>query len=484
MKQMTRNVYAAAYGVMRPLVVFFAMCCASHSVTAGPLVVRAVPLETPQRHRLQPTRVLDAVQVTDPVKPDGVFDEKCWRVGRWVREFYEGKGALPARYPPQTKIAFDSEHLYLAFRCPEDKLDSLRLLRSQRDDPKLWNDDCVEIYLDANRDGATMFHFMINANGVVADAAAVETPEPDPAAGIPGVYVYRMKSDLSWNAHVHTGASRGNGEWRLEVSLPARDLGIGQIIPGTTMGITICRERYAGPRCSALASLRPNAWAARVWTYPELRLGTPLVQAVADLPTGIGQSECRLTLTSRLKRTSNARIEFLARSARTIRLRRNVKLAPGRPVELRLPYRLEGKQYDLRLRGRLADGRAFLDRRVAGPMRPAVALKVVEHARFVGEPYTHVRVELNLGTVTRKAARLRLAVVNSSGQTVAAQSLMPPVAQGEVEFTLNTGAILKEGRYAVECAVLQRGGIELGRATGMVDLVTPPDYGLSKETSK
>ena len=464
---------------MRWLVAVVFLATAS-AVEAGDLVVRVRPLNTAGARAFAPSRVINAVQAPRPVKMDGKLDERCWKRGRWISRFYEAKGKRPAKYPPLTKFAFDRQYLYMAFRCPEKEMDKLRLLRTKRDDSRVWNDDCVEIYLDANHDGASMIHFMINAAGVVTDSKVVEYAEPDAAAGVPGVYVYRRKSDLSWNADVKVGASKGEAEWRLEVRIPARDLGLAEIIPGAVMGVTVCRERYCGPRYTGLASLRPNAWASKIWTYPLLRLGKPVVHVKAGLPACVGRNECRLTLTNPTKRPLRVKLELNTRSwgvsGSISKLSRSVELPPGRPVAVVMPYRILGRRYALSLQGRLADGRMALNESANGATAPAVSVKMVEHTAFVGRPVVRARLRLNLGAVSAAEGRLIARVKDAKGRVVAQEDLPAPKSR-ETELALNAARLTREGRYTLE-AVVSDQGTELGRASGAFELVAPPDYGL------
>ena len=467
---------------MKALAVFVSMAWLLPAAGAG-LVARVTPMAAPEARGIEPTRSLAAVPANGPVAVDGVLDEPCWRAGKWIEGFYEAKAAVPARYPMQAKIAFDRTHLYFAFRCPEDKLDTLRLLRTERDDPRVWNDDCVEMFMDANRDGETMFQFMINAAGVVADKGVRWYPMPDPAAGVPGVYVYHSESDWAWNADVRTGVSEGEREWRLEVSMPARDLGLGEIIPGSAIGLTLCRERYAGPQCTGLASLRPNAWGGDVKTYPEVRLGEPLVEAQCLLPAGVGGNECQLTLVNKTGRHERADVELVAKSDATGRASKRVDLPPNKPTLVVIPYDLHGERHDVRVRGRSADGRAFLDRRAAGATEPALGMKIVEHARFVGQPVARVRLALNIGSRSHKRSRLALCVKDQAGRVVGREAIASPIAQGQVEVALRTAAIGSEGLYTIECALMQAGKA-VAKASGLLELVAPPNYGLLHEESK
>ena len=468
---------------MRPLLTLLVVCVLARPASAADLIASVKPLPVPEGRAFAPTRELEAVRATKPVEIDGRLTEACWAAGEWVSGFYEGRKAVPARYGVLAKIAFDRAHLYLAFRCPEDKLDSLRLLRTKRDDPRMWNDDCIEIYLDANRDGETMFHFMINAAGAVADSSVTERAVPDATAGVPGVYVYRMKSDRSWDAGVRAAAGRGNDEWRLEASIPVRDLGVGEIVPGSTMGITICRERYCGSTCTGLASLRLNAWAEQIPTYPELRMGKPLVQAICNVPTGRGMNECRLKLTDLTGKTHQAQVVLMPESTQDAQLTQRVTLPPGKPVDVRFQYRLTGDRHDLSVKGGLADGRLFLHHRVTGPSAPVVAMKAVEHARFLTDPVTHIQLGLNLGNLTAKRTTLAFVLKRANGVAVATQTIPAPLPQGRIAVALRTGLVAAEGRYTIECAASEAGK-QIGKSTVTVDLVSPPEFGLAKGGGK
>jgi len=192
---------------MRPLAVLALLCLAAPLV-AAPMV---------------PTPVATAGMTDAPPAIDGAIDDACWsRSAAILRGFVETDASRLAGPRTQAWVCRDAERLYVAARCEEPSVRSLRADARDRDDP-VWRDDCVELFIDANHDRQSFHHVIVNAIGTIYDDTT------------PG--------DASWNADVQAAARVGEEEWTVELSIALADLG-GAPAPGGIWGFNIGRERH------------------------------------------------------------------------------------------------------------------------------------------------------------------------------------------------------------------------------------------------
>lgn len=175
-------------------------------------------------------------------KIDGKIDEAVWEAVEWQGgQFTElNRPAHVLEAQTRFKIVHDAEALYIAVRLDEPNMAGLVCNLTGRDD-KIYNDDCVEIFLDANRDRSTHFQLVANAAGVVYDSEVRQ-----------GGVVH----DNTWNAKgLRVATGRGADHWTVEMALPFVALQLDGASRGD-WGFNVARERQAGGK-TELGSFTP-----------------------------------------------------------------------------------------------------------------------------------------------------------------------------------------------------------------------------------
>ena len=139
------------------------------------------------------------------VKIDGLPEEAAWRN---ATEFYLSPlgGEKPAEVKTVVRAMCDRENFYFAFECEEPDL--LFAGRRKFDEPELWKDSDVEIFLSPDGNRKRYYQFMLNAHGDLADLRVVDSV-----------------TDFSWNsgAEVKTAAIPGK-KWTAEIRLPRKSM--------------------------------------------------------------------------------------------------------------------------------------------------------------------------------------------------------------------------------------------------------------------
>ncbi len=186
------------------------------------LIVAAAASAAP----LAPTTAATAGRTSRPPTIDGVLDETCWQpaTSAVLTGFVKPDMTAAANVETVAHLCYDDRALYLGIVCHEPEIDKIRQFCTRRDEA-VWRDDCIEVFLDTNRDRTTFSQIIVNARGTLYDA--------------------RTPGDSSWNAEISAVAVVGEGRWTVELAIPFADL---ETVPaeGDVWGFNIGRERCPG----------------------------------------------------------------------------------------------------------------------------------------------------------------------------------------------------------------------------------------------
>jgi len=197
-------------------------------VLAGRPKVEAKPPPAP------PKLAVPAAQ--QPIVTDGRLDEADWaraaRTGPLGSPSGKGK---PSR-KTEARLLWDSTHLYVAFECEDD--DAWSTLEKR--DADLWEQEVVELFVDADGDGKTYAELQVSPADVLFDAA-----------------FERHRSDLAkarlWDSGALHGVvvdgtlnERGDTDksWTVELAVPWAKLPSVPAVPpsaGTTLRLNLFR---------------------------------------------------------------------------------------------------------------------------------------------------------------------------------------------------------------------------------------------------
>lgn len=185
-----------------------------------------------------------------PVKVDGVLDDAAWAKATAMTDFVLGRSGKPD-VQSRVLVMHDAANLHLAIINDEPNTDQLVTNATERDGP-VWNDDSVEIYVDANNAKGRDYHgFFVNAANVVYDRRRVEA------------------WDGEWTSAVKVLPGKA---WVVEVAIPFATLGVTPK-PGHKLGLMVARNRRAGLAESQLLFLVPCGQEAKdTSTYPVLEV--------------------------------------------------------------------------------------------------------------------------------------------------------------------------------------------------------------------
>lgn len=196
-------------------------------------------------------KVISCIKISKPPKIDGKLDDEVWskceKATEFVYNFEEeiSKGGLegklkelhgkPALHQTTAYIAYDEKNLYLAFRAEEPNPSNLKANAAGPDD-QVWNDDCVEFFIDTDNSKKSYYHIIINSQGVQFDQYVKSVGK-----GKKGET--KLDADVRWNVEGDIKALVEESCWNVEASFLLSSFKL-EPKPGLKCGVNFAREQY------------------------------------------------------------------------------------------------------------------------------------------------------------------------------------------------------------------------------------------------
>lgn len=149
---------------------------------------------------------------------DGKLTDPCWAQASKISDLLLVDGSKLPEERTSAWVFYNDNALYIALQCYEADIKNIVKEQKERDGD-VFRDDCIEVFLDANYDRRTYYHFALNGLGTQYDANG---------------------SDKSWNHEWQGAAGADSNCWTAELCLPLMPL----LVPGEdrTVGLNLCRE--------------------------------------------------------------------------------------------------------------------------------------------------------------------------------------------------------------------------------------------------
>jgi len=186
---------------------------------------------------------LRAVRIGEPLRIDGALDEALYRDVRSISDFIqvEPDSGQAATERTETWIAFDDDHVYVAFKVWDSQMDTLIATEMRRDSTNSWQgNDLVSFIFDTFYDRRNSFTFTMNPLGGRSD----------------GTMVNDRQYSSDWNPVWETKAGRFDGGWTVEAAVPFKSL---RYQPGTAQvwGFNAMRVKRSKNEISTLTKVPP-----------------------------------------------------------------------------------------------------------------------------------------------------------------------------------------------------------------------------------
>ena len=180
---------------------------------------------------------------------DGEMGAKEWSGSLHYKDFHEtsfnaSNTTIPEGLRTEVHCARTPSALCVAFRCFHGRKDQMVTAVTSHDGP-VWEDDSVEVFLDAQDTQFSYYHFVINARGALYDASN-NAPR---------------RGDMTWDSGANSAGKILPDGYSVEISLALSALNLG-LNEQHKIGLNFCRNvRYVVGRQSLFGDYHsPTTW--------------------------------------------------------------------------------------------------------------------------------------------------------------------------------------------------------------------------------
>ncbi len=162
-------------------------------------------------------------------KIDGLLDDDAWKRLKPLTTFVP-LACQSRQLGASTRawLAYDTQQLYLAFRCEEPRPKRMSIYGEEHDDD-VWHGDDLEVLVLMPGSATSYAHFMLNPRGVAWEAVNDQPVE---------------QYDPKWQRAAHIGEDA----WTAEMAIPWSALKVTAPKSGTKLTANLCRQRTQGGR--------------------------------------------------------------------------------------------------------------------------------------------------------------------------------------------------------------------------------------------
>lgn len=147
-----------------------------------------------------------------PIEVDGRLDDAAWEKAEVFPFFNNRDGSPPAaELGTVAKALYDDTYLYFAFESADPNTWSTRAER----DEHLWEEEVVEVFLQADPGHPSYIELEVNPLGAMIDIFLIDVRKPIP-------YTTWNSAGLKWAVHVDgtVDGEPGDRGWTCEMALP------------------------------------------------------------------------------------------------------------------------------------------------------------------------------------------------------------------------------------------------------------------------
>ncbi len=178
---------------------------------------------------------IQAIRAVDPPIIDGKLDDACWQRLPDASEFVYSETGTPAAEETEAWICYDSNNIYVAFRCYDSKPDKIVAQQVKRGG-SIATDDRVIIGVDPWHEHRSLYYFYCTPRGTQSETI------PDGGG-----------SKVEWRGDWYAAATQDDTGWYAEMAIPWEIL-----------------KYPKGQQTIGLVFWRHSARFDMQWSYPDL----------------------------------------------------------------------------------------------------------------------------------------------------------------------------------------------------------------------
>jgi cellulose/xylan binding protein with CBM9 domain len=166
--------------------------------------------------------VYEVSRTATPIKVDGKLDDAVWAKAAHFSDFRLNLDGAPDPYKTEARALYDDTFLYFSFRCRDDNIWATFKTRDQH----LWDEEVVEVFLQADPQQSSYIELEVNPLGTMLDIYLLDIRKPLH-------YESWNSQKLKWGVQVFGTVDGKNGdrEWTCEIALPLEDVVTAKNLP-------------------------------------------------------------------------------------------------------------------------------------------------------------------------------------------------------------------------------------------------------------
>ena len=159
--------------------------------------------------------VYEVSRTATPVKVDGKLDDVVWTRVAPLREFRQNLDGSPGIARTEARILYDDDFLYVSFRCSDSNIWATMKTRDQH----LWEEEVVEVFVQADPHQSSYIELEVNPLGTMLDIYLLDIRKPLH-------YESWNSRRLKWAVQLFgtVDGKDGDKEWTCEIALPLEDI--------------------------------------------------------------------------------------------------------------------------------------------------------------------------------------------------------------------------------------------------------------------
>lgn len=392
---------------------------------------------------------------TDSPTIDGDLSDPIWKQAAKLEPFTLVTGKGMPQQQTDVLVGADARNLYVAAVCHEDNISHLTA-RVTQDGGRVWEDDCVELFVDGS---LSRSHF----RQVVANSLGVQSwNDPD---------------DRNWRAASKVKTKVLDDRWQVEWAIPLSDLGV----TGAPFGFNICRERRP------MESLELSCWSptGSGFGVPAMfgvaSLGQAWIGAVRIPPAVIGANAFTVTLKNETAQPRTVRLQTRTLTAGATEPSAPVDqqactLGPGASATANLRYDVDpmaitAPRVILQVLD-AATGQLLAERNFTPTFLTPLKLSLQPRMSYLSQGAGTLTVEVNVANSILGAARLTFELINDADGRTVDRAEPQEIRGNQATGSVNLGG-LPAGRYSL-CARVLVDGKPVAEAKATLQKVVGP----------
>jgi Carbohydrate-binding family 9 len=159
--------------------------------------------------------VYEVRRTATPIKVDGKLDDAAWIIAPTVGKFVNNSDGSQSQYKTEARVLYDDNFLYFSFRCADNNIWSTM----KRRDEHLWEEEVVEVFLQADPGQPSYIELEVNPLGTMLDIYLLGARKP--------LHYESWNSEkLQWAVQVDGTVDGKGGDhgWTCEIALPMEDI--------------------------------------------------------------------------------------------------------------------------------------------------------------------------------------------------------------------------------------------------------------------